>query len=86
MKSLRSCPTLCDPMDSSPQAPLSTGFSKQERWSGLPRPPPGDLPDPRVKSASPGSPALAGGFFITGAIKLPHTHTKLPLRARRNSG
>ena len=30
------CPTLCDPMDCSPQAPLSMAFSKQEYWSGLP--------------------------------------------------
>ena len=37
------------------QAPLSMGFSKQEYWSGLPFPFPGDLPDPRIK---PGSPAL----------------------------
>ena len=42
------------------QAPLSTGFSWQEYWSGLPRPSPGDLPDPGIK---PASPALAGGFF-----------------------
>ena len=44
------------------QAPLSMGFSRQEYWSGLPFPPPGDLPDPWVK---PVSPALAGGFFTT---------------------
>ena len=31
------------------QAPLSMGFSRQEYWSGLPRPPPGDLPDPGIK-------------------------------------
>ena len=37
------------------QAPLSMGFSRQEHWSGLPCPPPGDLPDPGVE---PGSPAL----------------------------
>ena len=34
------------------QAPLSMGFSRQEYWSGLPRPPPGDLPDPEIKSES----------------------------------
>ena len=45
------------------QAPLSTGFSRQEYWGGLPCPPPGDLPDPGVKPMSPKSPALAGGFF-----------------------
>ena len=37
-KSLQPCLTLCDPVDSSPQAPLSTGFSRQEYWSGLPFP------------------------------------------------
>ena len=39
-------PTLCDPMDCSLKAPLSMGFSKQEYWSGLPFPSPGDHPDP----------------------------------------
>ena len=34
------CPTLCDPMDCSYQAPLSMGFSRQEHWSGLPFPSP----------------------------------------------
>ena len=42
------------------QAPLSVGFSRQEHWSGLPFPSPGDLPDPRIESKSP---ALAGKFF-----------------------
>ena len=41
----QSCPTLRDPMDCSPQAPLSMGFSRQEYWSGLPFPSPLDLPD-----------------------------------------
>ena len=35
------------------QAPLSMGFSRQEHWSGLPRPPPGDLPHPGIEPASP---------------------------------
>ena len=35
------------------QAPLSMGFSRQEHWSGLPCPPPGDLPDPGTEPASP---------------------------------
>ena len=47
------------------QAPLSMGFSKQEHWSGLPFPPPGDLPNPGIEPASLASPALAGGFFTT---------------------
>ena len=45
------------------QAPLSMEFSKQEYWSGLPFPSPGDLPDPGIKLVSPVSPALTGGFF-----------------------
>ena len=45
------------------QAPLSMGFSKQEYWSGLPCPPPGDLPNPGTEPESLMSPALAGGFF-----------------------
>ena len=49
------------------QAPLSMGFSRQEYWSGLPCPPPGDLPDPGIKPASLMSPALAGEFFTTSA-------------------
>ena len=51
----QSCPTLCNPMDCSYQAPLSMGFSRQEYWSGLPFLSPGDLPNPGFE---PGSPAL----------------------------
>ena len=47
------------------QAPLSVAFSRQECWSGLPCPSPGDLPDPGVEPASLTSPALASGFFTT---------------------
>ena len=48
------------------QSPLSMGFSQQEQWSELPFPPPGDLPNPRIKSmSSVSSFALAGGFFTT---------------------
>ena len=49
------------------QAPLSLGFSRQEYWSGLPCPPPGDLPDPGIELVSLMSPALTGGFFTTSA-------------------
>ena len=38
------------------------GFPRQEYWTALPFPPPGDLPDPGME---PGSPALADGFFST---------------------
>ena len=64
-KSLQSCPTLCDPIDVAQQAPLSLGFSRQEYWSGLPCPPPGDLPDPGIEPKSLTFPALAGGSFTT---------------------
>ena len=47
------------------QAPLSMGFSRQECWSGLPRPPPGDLPDPGIKPTSLTSSALAGESSTT---------------------
>ena len=49
------------------QTPLSMGFSRQEYWSGLPYPPPGDPPHPGVKTVSPMSPLLASGFFTTCA-------------------
>jgi len=49
------------------QAPLIPGFSRQEYWSGLPCPPPGDLPSPGIEPRSLTSPALAGGFFTTSA-------------------
>lgn len=41
------------------------GFSQREYWSGLPGPPPGDLPDPGMEPASLKSPALAGMFSTT---------------------
>ena len=49
------------------QAPLSMGFSRQEYWSGLPFPLPGDCPHPSIKPASLTSPALAGEFSTTSA-------------------
>ena len=49
------------------QVPQSMGFSRQGYWSGLPRPPPWDLPDPGVESMCLLSPALAGMFFTTSA-------------------
>ena len=58
-------PTLCDPVDCSYQASPSMGFSRQEYWSGLPFPPPEDLPNPGIEPLSPESPALAVVFFTT---------------------
>ena len=51
------------------QALLSMGFSKQKYWSGLPCPPLGDLPDPRIKPTSLLSPVTAGGFFTTSTTR-----------------
>ena len=56
----QSCLTLCSPMNYSPPSPLFMGFLRQEYWSGLPFPTPGDLPNPGIE---PVSPALADGFF-----------------------
>ena len=49
------------------QAPLSMGFSRQEYWSGLLCPLPGDLPNPGIEPTSLMSPVLAGEFFTTSA-------------------
>ena len=54
------------------QAPLSMGFSRQEHWSWLPCPPPGDLPDSGIKSTSLGAPTLE-------AESLPLNHKESPI-------
>ena len=54
------------------QVSLSMGFSRQEHWSRLPCPPPGDLPNPGIKPASLTSPVLAGSFF-TSTVPFPYT-------------
>ena len=59
---------LCSIVDCRPifhQAPLSIGFSRQEYWSRLPFPPPGDLLDTKLKSSSLVCPAVAGGLLST---------------------
>ena len=67
-KSLQACPTLQS--HGAHQAPPSIRFSRQEYWSRLPSPPPGDLPDPETE---PVYPALAGGFFTTSTTwKAPY--------------
>ena len=65
---IRVCFVISDsetPWAAAHQAPLSTGFSRQECWSGLPFPPPGDLPDPGNEPISPEFPAPTGRFFTT---------------------
>ena len=71
-KELYVCVFSCDwlfvtPWTVARQASLSIGFSRQEYWSGLPFPPPRNLPHPGTEPTSPSSPALAGGFFTTWA-------------------
>ena len=56
----QSCPALCNFMDLARQAPLSMGFSRQEYWSGLPFPTPGDLSNPGIK---PRFPALQADYL-----------------------
>ena len=55
-------PTLCDPVDCSPPGFSVMEYSRQEFWSGLPFPPPGDLPNPEIEPR-----CLAGRFFTTSA-------------------
>ena len=64
------CLTVYDPVNCSRQAPLSMRFPRQEYWSGLPFPLPGDLPNPGIQ---PGSLALAGGFFATEPLGKPRS-------------
>ena len=66
-KLFQSCPTLCNPMDLSPPGSSVHGDSPGRNWSGLPCPPPGDLPNPGIEPASLMSPTLAGRFFTTSA-------------------
>ena len=53
------------------QAPLCMGFFRQEYWSGLPFPPPGDLPNPGIEPESPVSPALQANLLPTVSLGKP---------------
>ena len=55
------------------QAPLPIEFSRQEYWSGLPFPPPGDLPNPGIEPTSPASPALQVYSLPTEPPGKPHS-------------
>ena len=72
-KSLQSCPTLATPWTVARWAPPSVGFWRQEYWTGLSFPPPGDLPNPEIEPGSPASPRLAGSFFTTEPLGKPYT-------------
>ena len=62
---LSSVPFFCDLMSCSLPGSSVHGILRQEYWSGLPCPPPGDLPHPRMEPTSLVSPTLAGKFFTT---------------------
>jgi len=81
---------LATPQTVALQASLSMEFSRQEYWSGLPFPSPGDLRDPKTELASP---TLAGGFFTAGPPQkcLPcsypqHVENNCPLGAKIPAG
>ena len=79
---------LCDPVDCS-QAPPSVGFSRQEYWSGLPGPPPEDLPDPGIE---PASLALQGGSLMLShwgsplLSYMPIQNKKLKKKKKKKAG
>ena len=60
------------------EAPPSMGFSRQEYWSGLSFPPPGDLPDPGIKPKSLKAPALQAG-----SLPLSHQGIEHSINARK---
>ena len=65
---------ICTTASISSDVSMSVGFSRQEYWSGLPFPSPGDLPNPGLESASP---ALAGRFFTTEPVGKPERRLKV---------
>ena len=83
--SVQLCPTLCYCVNCNLPSPLSMDFSKQEYWSRLPFPNPGNLPSSGIEPKSVASPALAGRLFIIiwDALKSTYsvkTNTKLASR------
>ena len=71
------CPTHCNPMDYSPLGSFIHG-KRQEYWNGLLHPPPGDLLDPGMETASPVAPALQ-----TDSLLLSHREAPLNHRVKR---
>ena len=78
------CLTLATPWTIVSQAPLAMRFCRQEYWSRLSFPPPGDLPDPGIEPVSLTSPALAGAFFTTSATwEAPDRRDYIPINSLR---
>ena len=89
----KSCLTLATSWTVAHQPPLSMGFSRQEHWSGLPFPSPGDRPDPWIKPRSPAlkvDSCIAGRVFTSWATREAHSHStsqiceNLPYLAKRD--
>ena len=72
-KSLQSCLTVCDAKDCSLPGSFVHGFSRQEYWSGLPCPPPGDLPNPGTEPVSLTSPSIGTTSAAWEAVQM-HTN------------
>ena len=72
VKSLSCVQLFATPWTVAYQAPPSMGFSRQECWSGLPFPSPGDLPDPGIE---PGSPSLQADTLPSEPPEKPHRYT-----------
>ena len=70
----QSCPTLCDPMDCSPPGSSIHGILEAKYWSGLPCPPPGDLPNPGME---PRFPTLQVDLCCLSQYMYTHTHTHI---------
>ena len=71
VKSLSHVPLFATPWTVAHEAPLPMGYPRQEYCSGLPCPPPRELPNPGIELEPPMSPALAGGFFTTEPPRKP---------------
>ena len=70
----------CDPVDCSPPRPLPMGFFRQEHWSGVPFPSPGDLPDPGLTPTSPAFSSVQSSHSIMSNSLWRHglKHARLP--------
>ena len=73
---IQTCPTFCDRWTVAHQAPPSMGFSRQEYWSGLPFPSPGDLPNPGIE---PRSPTLQADALTSAPPGKPSIHTYIDI-------
>ena len=76
-KVAQSCPTLCDPIDYSLPGSSVLGFSRQEYWSGLLFPPPGDLPDPGIEPTPPIALALQAYSLLMSHQGSPLTRGRI---------